>query len=107
MPTKPLMNGATNCRKKCIGKYDPETGEVIPTGRRGRPVKQTIVPKPMQNADYASEKHRAELEEALSVAKSLYAKIESIETMISKAAKELDELRDSADTLIQRLRMER
>ena len=27
-------------KKVCIGKYDPETGEVIPNGRRGRPAKQ-------------------------------------------------------------------
>lgn len=26
-------------RKKCIGQFDPITGEVIPNGRRGRPKK--------------------------------------------------------------------
>ena len=24
-------------RRKCIGHFDPETGEVVPNGRRGRP----------------------------------------------------------------------
>lgn len=27
-------------RRKCIGKIDPETGEMIPTGKRGRAKKQ-------------------------------------------------------------------
>ena len=28
-------------RRKCIGKVDPETGEIVPTGRRGRKKKAT------------------------------------------------------------------
>lgn len=28
-------------RKQCIGQFDPETGEVIPNGKRGRPRKKS------------------------------------------------------------------
>ena len=29
-------------RRKCIGKIDPETGEIIPTGKRGRKKKEAV-----------------------------------------------------------------
>lgn len=48
-------------QKKCIGKFDSETGEVIPNGGRGRPrnktepeVKQTTIEIPPANADIDS-----------------------------------------------------
>ena len=90
-------------RKKCIGKYDSATGEVIPNGRRGRPIKQTIVPKPTQDTAGALEANGTELAEALAAAESLRARIESIRSAVSMATGELDGLRDSVDALIRRL----
>ena len=92
-------------RKKCIGKYDPETGEVIPNGRRGRPVKRTIAPKPTQHTASVPGVHETELAEALAAAESLYARIEAIRATVSLAAGELDGLRDSVGALIRRLDM--
>ena len=92
-------------RKKCIGKYDSATGEVIPNGRRGRPIKQTIVPKPTQHTASVPGVHETELAEALAAAESLYARIEAIRATVSLAAGELDGLRDSVGALIRRLDM--
>lgn len=32
--------GQSRSKRKCIGKIDPETGEIIPTGKRGRKKKE-------------------------------------------------------------------
>lgn len=32
--------GQSRSRRKCIGKIDPDTGEIIPTGKRGRKKKE-------------------------------------------------------------------
>ena len=95
-------------RKKCIGKYDPETGTVIPNGRRGRPARQTMPPEHEQNvvAQDARETHEAGAAEALAVAESIHARIESIESTISEATRELEDLRNAACTLIRLLRDE-
>lgn len=94
-------------RKKCVGKFDPETGDVIPNGRRGRPAKQTTARKSGHDFSDSLEKREAGLAEVLSEAESLYARIGSIESMISRATKELDALRDSMGMLVKRLHAEK
>lgn len=36
-------------KKVCIGKYDPETGDIIPNAKRGRPSKKAVISKAPQN----------------------------------------------------------
>ena len=88
-------------RKKCIGKYDPVTGNIIPNGKRGRPAKkepsQTAADNPAPDAG---------LDEALSMAEALLARIGTAEAALSKAAEETRELRKSADALARALRAE-
>ena len=36
--------GQSRSRRKCIGKIDPATGEMIPTGKRGRQKKESATP---------------------------------------------------------------
>lgn len=31
-------------RRRCVGHFDPETGEVVPNGRRGRRPKEAVAP---------------------------------------------------------------
>ena len=90
-------------RKKCIGKFDPTTGEIIPNGRRGRPLKQKSLQESITTiAD--EPKSRVQIpEEVISKAKALLSKIESIETTISKATVELTELRNSLKALISQM----
>ena len=88
--------------KRCIGKYDPETGEIVSTGKRGRPVKQTIIPK----LEDASKNCCREPGEVLSAVEDLYNTSKSIAAAMSKAAKEMDKLCESIEALTMQLGME-
>ena len=63
-------------RKKCIGKYDPVTDEIIPNGKRGRPVKEVE-----QHSDLVMEDSSATIrqEQALEMVNTLAKKLDSIE----------------------------
>ena len=89
-------------RKKCIGKYDPLTGEIIRTGKRGRPLKQAV-PQGIQN----EEKNDApRLDDILSRAKSLSEKLDAMEALLAKASENLCQLRACTNDLIRQIRSE-
>lgn len=73
-------------RKQCIGQFDPETGEVIPNGRRGRPrVITDAVPD-------TSPVHTEQLNNADSLSETMagiHAKLASIEKTYQSLEKEL------------------
>ena len=89
-------------RKKCIGKYDPDTGEVIPTGKRGRPPKQTIR---KDNPDISSPLS-SEMSELMSRAESIYATLDATDSLIEKTAEDINGLRRSVDELMRLIRTE-
>lgn len=70
-------------RKQCIGQFDPETGEVIPNGKRGRPRRDpdTVPVTPqahaeqLNNADSLSET-MAGINEKLSSIEKTYRSLE-------------------------------
>lgn len=73
-------------RRKCIGKIDPETGEMIPTGKRGRKKNQS------ESVTAESEeltKLHAAYEKVQKENHSLSKKIASLETELSDALKQL------------------
>lgn len=70
-------------KKVCIGKYDPETGEVVPNARRGRPSKQ-------MTAAAAMERNISKIPE-------------SVSSEISAVIAEINELESSAALLEDRL----
>jgi hypothetical protein len=70
-------------KKVCIGKYDPETGEVVPNARRGRPSKQ-------MTAAAAMERNISKIPE-------------SVSSEISAVIAEINELESSAALLEERL----
>lgn len=98
-------------RKKCIGKFDPVTGELIPNGRRGRPTKQKCGISVQESSPTIEEGSKTDspkvdsskLAEAITSAEAIYSRIESIETSMSKTLEELAMLRSSLRTLIQQL----
>lgn len=92
-------------RKKCIGQYDSE-GNVVPNGKRGRPVKRAIIQKSAHDAADTPVPRSFELTETLSRAEALYTRIKGIEDVMSQALKELNELRSSVGTLVTQLRTE-
>ena len=70
-------------KKVCIGKYDPETGEVVPNAKRGRPSKQ-------MTATAASERDIPKIPE-------------SVSSEISAVIAEINELESTAALLEDRL----
>lgn len=70
-------------KKVCIGKYDPETGAVVPNAKRGRPSKQ-------MTAAAAMERNISKIPE-------------SVSSEISAAIAEINELESSAALLEDRL----
>lgn len=77
-------------RKKCIGKYDPVTDEIIPNGKRGRPVKEVE-----QHSDLVMEDSSATIrqEQALEMVNTLAKKLDSIEELINQTVNDIRELR--------------
>lgn len=89
-------------RKKCIGKYDPLTGEIIPTGKRGRPLKQAV-PQSIQNEEINA---APRLDDILSRAKDLSASLDAMEALLAKASEDLRQLRACTDDLLRKIQSE-
>lgn len=72
-------------QRRCIGKIDPETGEMIPTGKRGR---KKAAPDALQNDD----DYKKLLETYNNIQKenlSLNSRIKSLEKELSDTTKQL------------------
>lgn len=85
-------------RRQCIGKYDPETDEIIPTGKRGRP--RRTMPKAKQqgspdNAEYAN---------ILLEAENLSERLKSVETSFERLSSEVVQLSTDLDSLLRRMK---
>ena len=89
-------------RRKCIGKYDNNTGELIPTERRGRPTKQIQARIPEKALESPALQHK----EILSKAKSLSSRIGFLEDMTGRIAEDLRGLRQSINALIRQIEEE-
>lgn len=80
-------------RKRCIGKFDPDTGEIIPTGKVGRPAGTSHPPKnnqPDEPQDILS---------GISGAGSLIDRCEKIEYLMSELSSEIRGLKDEIDRI--------
>ncbi|MCR4851787.1 MAG: hypothetical protein K5870_11100 [Lachnospiraceae bacterium] len=78
-------------QRKCIGKIDPETGEMIPTGKRGR--KNTASEEKNSNEDYS--KLLASYEDVKKENLTLNTRIASLEKELSDTSKELNRYRNT------------
>ena len=88
-------------RRKCIGKLDPITGQVVPTGKRGRPrkVNTTANAPPINNVNVPSE-DSAKLQDRLLGA---LARIENYETQNKKLEAKCNALEAENKLLKQKL----
>lgn len=84
-------------RRRCIGKYDPETNKIIPTGKRGRPPREW--PDSVMAGTMDNEQLNPELFERLS---KLSSRFQIIESMVSRLSSELNSARQEYDELMQR-----
>ena len=83
-------------KKQCIGKFDPETDEIIPNGKRGRPRGSTSV-KRTEDTKYA---------DFLTDAKKLSKRLNSVETSFEKLSSEVTQLSADLDRLLTKMQSE-
>lgn len=75
-------------RRKVVGKVDPETGEIIPTGKRGR--KKKPIPSPASDVDTAEIKRISDQYEK--AARTIAAKDQTIASLKENITSLKDEL---------------
>lgn len=90
-------------RKKCIGKYDPETGEIIPTGKRGRPLAKQPA---QQGAAEGRTPSAPQLENLLRKAEALASRLDAIDALMARTAEDLRELRECTEALVRQINTE-
>lgn len=81
-------------RKRCIGQFDPATGEVIPNGRVGRPSGATLLPKDRQQEVPQIPPYNKE------EAAALAGRCEKIEYMLSQLSSEICSLKDEINRIM-------
>lgn len=75
-------------RKKCIGQFDPITGEVIPNGRRGRPKKtfekvtEKQIVQPVEQVSVELERLNLQIETLRNTYNSLLTEMQNIGRLI-------------------------
>lgn len=90
-------------KKVCIGKFDPETGEVIPNGRRGRPSRQSKTkhasgiakPADFPDTQTANETLSRELSAAIAEMNEFEMAIDKLEEQIQMLKEHMRSLRQS------------
>lgn len=85
-------------KRRCIGKYDPVTKEIIPTAKRGRPVKKW----PDSSRQGKTPEHATDNEIIQGMYK-LSSRLEAMESMISSLTSELKSVRSEYDEVMKRL----
>ena len=85
-------------KRRCIGKYDPVTKEIIPTAKRGRPVKKW----PDSSRHGKTPEHVTDNEIIQGMSK-LSLRLEAMESMISSLTSELKSVRSEYDEVMKRL----
>lgn len=88
-------------KRVCIGKYDPATGEVIPTAKRGRPPKKEVTAQPDRIPDPETacfpedfaEEAASLVESAREIRKELALLTERTENLIKKLVSLQDSIR--------------
>lgn len=77
-------------KRRVIGKLDPETGEIIPTGKRGRKRKEDT--EPLQAGESENSELRQLYEESQSTIRKLKQELEEQDKAIKALAAERDRL---------------
>lgn len=75
-------------KKVCIGKFDPDTGKIIPNAKRGRPSKSDLYPDHVIAED----------------SQILTATASASDEQITAILEEMKEIRGSFDTLLSRFK---
>ena len=87
-------------KKRCIGQYDPETDEIIPNGKRGRPRRDN---KPAKQVSATLPAAGSADETLISAIKDLSTRLQSIEKEYSAMADELHGLNNEISGLMKQI----
>ena len=82
-------------RRRCIGKIDPETGEMVPTGKRGR--KKNTKETETGSDEYAS--LLSIYEESKKENLMLSAKVTSLEKELAESSRQIKKLQATAQKI--------
>ena len=83
-------------KKVCIGKYDPETGEVVPNAKRGRPSKRvTTAAATEQDMPKIPESVSAEISAAIAEINELESSVTLLEDRLGRLKERMKALRIS------------
>lgn len=89
-------------KRKCVGQYDPETWEIIPNSRRGRPSHnskdETVHPQtPRKTADHTGNSGFAEkdLTQMISTLESIESSISALNNTVISVKKDLTDMMKS------------
>lgn len=85
-------------KKKCIGKYDPVTGKIIPNGKRGR---QFTAPDLESAAKVQQEKKNLKYS---SEVEKLAGRLRSVSDSYADLGRELTELTSDMNTLLSQMK---
>ena len=81
-------------RKHCIGQFDPETGEIIPNGKRGRPSGSALTVREEQSV-----LQRKESKQAKEISE-LNSRLGSIEQTLEALTREIHGLKTQAEEFL-------
>ena len=80
-------------KRRCIGKIDPDTGEIVPTGRRGKKKKEDTAPS--RDDEKLLSRYKAAEKENL----ELHARIQTLENQLAEKEKQLLEYQETAEKI--------
>ena len=77
-------------KRRCIGKVDPKTGEIVPTGTRGRKKKETSG----ENSGEKYDKLMADYSRSQEDIRSLNGRISELEKELSECRKQIQKYKE-------------
>lgn len=75
--------------RKLIGKLDPETGTMVPTGKRGRPKRETSVPPEEKKNEAVGNPYEAEINRLKAKNKELTDEITALKKALRESEKKV------------------
>lgn len=85
--------------KRCIGKFDPVTGDIIPTGKRGKKGTAPTYPKTEVSKKQSGPDYRSEVD-------SLAVKLRDVSDSYENLGRELAEISAEMNNLLLRMQSE-
>lgn len=88
-------------KRKLLGKLDPETGEIVPTGPRGRKKKvpEAVTPNPEIEAAVLADQRVKELTQMISIRDSKIAQLESENNKLKEVLLKIEKQLGQCSTL--------